>query len=326
MPNAGLGGEALFLCPQPLCIRQPQDYPPSMRSTLTAYIDESGHAKDPRSRFVGMGGLVADCCSWRQLETVWRDALAAAGISGPFHMREFAHRVGQYKGWEENRRRLLFGALVNAIVDAGAVPVACVVSLDHFNAASQQLRDFYHGPYYMAFQHVTKGAALQALPTDLIAEPQTVDMVYAIQEEFGTTAAREEGIKAGSAQELFRAMKALTYVGQWMGNYGVDSPDANPSLQAADLFAYEITKEFENLVSRPDDEMRWALRQILRPLSHFPRHHLIQFYDGHEMVRIFLEATGQDADPAAQSFLTESWLLKGAIRDLLRRRIAALKT
>lgn len=34
---------------------------------LTAYFDESGHSKDPRSHFCGIGGLIADSASWDSL-------------------------------------------------------------------------------------------------------------------------------------------------------------------------------------------------------------------------------------------------------------------
>jgi hypothetical protein len=42
------------------------------------------------------------------------------------------------------------------------------------------------------------------------------------------------------------------------------------SLQAADLFAYEPSHEFENRVKRPKDDMRWGLRQIVSISEHVP--------------------------------------------------------
>ena len=66
--------------------------------------------------------------------------------------------------------------------------------------------------------------------------------------------------------------------------------------------------------------MRWALTQIL-PLGG-PRP-LVQFYDTHEMIRIFLEATGQDQNQndEVNGFLTDSWLRKIAVRDVLLSRL-----
>jgi hypothetical protein len=118
-------------------------------------------------------------------------------------------------------------------------------------------------------------------------------------------------------------MKKQTVFGQWMGSYKARFPREICALQAADLFAYELTKEFENLLSRPKDDMRWALRQILPLEGEKP---LLRFYDAHEMFRIFLEATGQDTNPSAgiADILTETWLRKIAVRDLLQARIRKL--
>ena len=291
---------------------------------LTAYFDESGHWKDPKSRFCGMGGLIADSAAWDRLSDIWRTALTDAGASGPFHMRHFAHRRGEFKGWTEEQRQALFGKLVDAIVTIDAVPTGCVVSLDAFNAAPDFLKAFYREPYFMAFQMVTRGAALQALPKTIPFEPETVAMVFAEQREFGTTTSGSEAQErqAGAAQQLWIAMKKLTIYGEWMDSFSTESPDKVPALQAADLFAYELTKEFENLVNRPDDDMRWALRRILKPTRERPRN-LLQLYDSHEMLRTYIEATGQDEsnNPAIQQLLTQSWLRMTAVNRLLKERI-----
>lgn len=291
---------------------------------LTAYFDESGHSKDPKLRFCGMGGLIADSSAWETLSDIWRAALKDAGVTGPFHMRHYAHRRGEFKGWTEERRQALFGRLVDAIVTIDAVPTGCVVSLDDFNAAPDFLKKFYREPYFMAFQMVTRGAALQALPKTIPFEPETVAMVFAEQLEYGATTSGSEAQErqAGAAQQLWIAMKNMTTYGQWMSSFSTDSPDKVPALQAADLFAYELTKEFENLVNRPEDDMRWALRRILKTTPESGRN-LLQFYDSHEMVRTFIEATGQDEsnNPEIQRVLTQSWMLKTAVNQLLQKRI-----
>jgi hypothetical protein len=290
---------------------------------LVAYIDESGHSRDPKSHFAGMGGLIADSADWETFTSEWSEALADAGIQdGELHMRQFAHSRGPFKGWAEEKRRGLMTRLVSAIVMAKAVPVGCVVSLDAYNAAPEFLQKFYKEPYYMAFQHVTRGASLQALPKEWPPKPETVSMVYAEQREFGATTPKdpEANLKKGSAHELWSAMKRLTVWGQWMGEFSTDFPKNCPPLQAADLFAYELVKEYENILKKPDNGMRWALKQILRLGGPKP---LVEFYDTHEMVRIFLEATGQDqnASDGVNGFLTESWLRKIVVRDVLLARL-----
>ena len=48
-----------------------------------------------------------------------------------------------------------------------------------------------------------------------------------------------------------------------MGIYSSQLAKDVAALQAADLFAYETTKEFENSVNRPTEQMRCGLRQLL---------------------------------------------------------------
>ena len=241
-------------------------------------------------------------------------------------MKQFAHRQGEFEGWTEPQRKKLLGKLVNAIVELGATPVGCVIWLDHYNACPKLIRDFYREPYFMAFQMVTKGAALQALPSYIRGVPEAVAMVYAYQKEFGATQAGspKNEKQAGAAQQLWLAMKKMTTFGQYMESYRSGSPEELCPLQAADLFAYELTKEFENLLRRPNDAMRWALRKILRPIREQEKLALIQFYDAHDIVRVFLEGTGQDKakDALIQKVLTQAWVKKIAVRDLLEERIA----
>jgi hypothetical protein len=292
---------------------------------LVAYIDESGHSRDPKSHFAGMGGLIADSADWETFTTEWSGVLSDSGVEGgELHMRQFAHSRGPFKGWSEEKRRELMARLVSAIVKIKAVPVGSVVSLDAYKAAPEMLRTFYKEPYFIAFQHVTRGAALQALPKEWPPKAETVSMMYATQREFGATTPKDPdtNLKKGSAHELWSAMKNLTTYGQWMGEFSTAFPKHCAPLQAADLFAYELVKEYENILKKPEGAMRWALKQILPLGGSKP---LVQFYDTHEMLRVFLEATGQDqsASDEVNGLLTESWLRKIAVRDVLLSRLNA---
>jgi hypothetical protein len=59
------------------------------------------------------------------------------------------------------------------------------------------------------------------------------------------------------------------------------------ALQAADLFAYEITHEFENRLKRPHFDMRWGLRKLL---SKEENQALIKFIDSQEMLEILMNS------------------------------------
>lgn len=68
----------------------------------------------------------------------------------------------------------------------------------------------------------------------------------------------------GRAESLWYAIKeANPHFGKWMGSYASALPEELNFLQAADLFAYELTHEFENRIHRPNDPMRWALAELL---------------------------------------------------------------
>jgi hypothetical protein len=55
-----------------------------------------------------MGGLIADSADWETFTSEWSEALSDAAIhGGELHMRQFAHSRGPFKGWPEEKRRVL---------------------------------------------------------------------------------------------------------------------------------------------------------------------------------------------------------------------------
>jgi hypothetical protein len=249
---------------------------------LIAYVDESGHSSDPRCQFVGLGGLVARSDDWDNFQIAWQGALDEFIGGKPFHMRDFAyqHEGGMYGSWKESKRRAFFGRLVSAITDNGARASGCVVSLEHFELLDREHQAAFRDPYFMAFQEVTKGLSLAAIPKEFPYVPESVAMVYSRQESFGVT-------ERGRAQKLWHLIQKESAWGQWMGSYTTSQPSDLLPLQAADLFAYELTKEFENWVNRPKDPMRWALKQIIK---HEPGVLLIKFFNHAVMLQTLVES------------------------------------
>jgi len=197
-------------------------------------------------------------------------------------MKDFAHFEGEFKGWSEQKRKALFGQLIQIITLSQPVPVGAVVSIEDFNSLSEGQRVAFRDPYYLAFQLCTWGAAVEALGH----EPEKVAMVYAYNQERGVTKPQDTYSvdQSGGAEKLWHAMKDMTDYGRWMGAYASSTPAEVVQLQMADLFAYELTKEFENLKFRPGDPMRWGLRQILTLAD--PEFSMIRFLDRKEMLRI----------------------------------------
>ena len=258
---------------------------------LRSYMDESGHSEDPNLHFAGMAGFVARWDQWEIFAPRWIDTLKNAGLKKPFHMKDFANFQGEFaEGWRsENdlKRKALLGRLLELIVETRAVPVGHIVSLEGFRSLTEaQQSGFAKNPYFISFQHCTRGAAVQGIgyPAD-----EKVAMVYAYNHEFGTVTAPEPYSvdQAGMAAKLWHEMQQSTDFGQWMGSYASGSPVDCVQLQAADIFAYELTKEFENRIRRPSDDMRFALRKILTLVkSRLP---FIRLFDRKELLRVIRE-------------------------------------
>jgi hypothetical protein len=272
---------------------------------LVSYMDETGHSEDPRCHFAGMAGFICSQHRWEGLAEYWQKVLDHFKLKEPFHMKDFAGCRGQFSEWrsDEKKRRLLLDALVQGILAIKPTPVGTIVSIEDYRGLSMNQQSCFRDPYYMAFQRCTRGAALDAMGL----EPETVSMVYAYNNDFGALNPQEiySVDQAGAAEQLWQTMKSSTDFGKWMGSYGVSTPAKNAQLQAADLFAYELSKEFEMLRVRPDGQMRWALRQILS-LVDYP-FAFISLLDRLEMLRIIIESdwpckenTEEVADPEIQ--------------------------
>jgi hypothetical protein len=251
---------------------------------LTGYFDESGHSQDPVCQVAGMAGFVAPAAHWEVFETEWKNALTNAGLERAFHMKEFAHSTGQFASWKgkEDQRRMLMKCLIKIIQDTQAMPIGVVVSLEAFKSLTEEQQAGFKDPYYLAFQHCTRGASTEGMYE--LSPDERVAMVYALNSEFGT--------ERGLAEQLWHFVKRHYDYGWRLGTYASATPEDLCPLQAADLFAYELCHEFENRIKRPDHRMRWPLRTIIRMSEiPFPK---IRLFDRMELLRQIKEADFPD--------------------------------
>ena len=268
-----------------------------MLLNLTSYMDETGHSNDPTLEYVGMAGFVAPFGAWEVFETEWSDLLRNAGLRGPFHMKEFAHSQGQFKSWKgkEELRRSFFGRAVKLVTETGGTPIGAIVSLSAFRSLTQDQQTTFLDPYYIAFQTCTRGAAIEAI----FEEPEEkVAMVYAYHDEYGTNI-------GGRAEQLWHAIRKHYDHGNRMGSYASSTPSDLSPLQAADLFAYELSHEFENRVKRPKDDMRWGLRQIVG-MYRIPSPQIL-FFDRKELLRRIKESEFPDQTGVKELDDNQEW-------------------
>jgi len=149
---------------------------------LTGFFDESGHSS--ATEFFALAAFVAEDADWATFEGLWRQVLAQSGA--PYlHMREFAHRVGAFKGWTEDRRRGLLAGCVAAIKSIRAIAVGAATSVIDFRALTPEAQSKLQDPFFCCFQEVVRGAALNAY-----FEPQgsRVRMVFSQHDQFSSMA------------------------------------------------------------------------------------------------------------------------------------------
>jgi Protein of unknown function (DUF3800) len=244
---------------------------------LTSYFDESGDADDPTRHFVGMAGFVAPADSWKNVESEWKAVVNSQefALKEYFHMKDFAQGFGQFIGWEKPRKHALHKALVKILVRAELVPIGTIVHLEAFNSLTESQRISFKSPYATCAQDCIHSAAIKGF----LPWPEKVAMVFARQEHHGAVDARGEDDleRAGNIENLFYAMKKILPIGQWMGAYGSATPQESIPLQAADMLAWELTKEFETILQNPPPRpMRISLRELLRAGGNAP---LIRLHD-----------------------------------------------
>src|SRR5579859_5733495 len=91
---------------------------PSLFAVLIAYLDESG-THDPSGKQKGaevaaIVGYLSTYKRWVKFQRAWRDVLKKYGVK-TFHMKFFAHRTGEFKGWPEKKRRAFLSSLIAVI-------------------------------------------------------------------------------------------------------------------------------------------------------------------------------------------------------------------
>lgn len=125
---------ALFLKPEQ-CI-----------AMLTLYCDASGKEQD---KLISVAGFISTVDEWLLFEKEWATVLDEFKIKY-FHMREFAHSVGQFDGWknDENKRRLLLTRLITVIIARTKYWVASCIRLEDFKKvdADYELHETFY-PY-----------------------------------------------------------------------------------------------------------------------------------------------------------------------------------
>lgn len=253
---------------------------------LTGYMDETGHSKDERQRFVGMAGLIAPPEDWEVFERKWKAALADFKIPF-FHMKDFANLRGPFKGWSELKRRKLFGKLLRIMAAIHPLPVGSITSMEDFRSLPEEDREIVKDPYYFSFigcVYIPASLLQAAAPGGGLA------LVFGEQTEFEHTAG-----------QLFEIIKQEHEVGARLAPLAFRDMKSEVPLQAADIVAYEFYKEVERLRYRPQAKPRYGYEELTKMALRAEhentfffnqKHTLLQFAEDLKRKRLIRESGG----------------------------------
>jgi hypothetical protein len=220
---------------------------------LTAYMDETGHSKDKRQKFNGMAGLLAPSWAWEELDLKWKQTLKDFKIQY-FHMKDFANRKRDFEAWHELKRKKLYGKLLKHIEMAHAFPLGSILAMSDFYSLRPDQQAAFGDPYHIGFLSVLSqlsavgGDLLKPFPGEKIATifSDHVEFRHSALQGFEILARRHSSVSKIIESPVFRDMRVLV------------------PLQAADIIAYELYKEFERQLFRRERLPRHGYQMICK--------------------------------------------------------------
>jgi hypothetical protein len=212
---------------------------------LIAYADESGHAADPKVDHFGLVGLVASAERWERFRTDWSAALAEFGVSA-LHMREFAHRLGPFRGWSEEQRRAFLSRLLAVVDELRPLIFGSVIALAAWRRLAEADQKRFVDPYFACAQEFAYLAAVHGYTVG----QDRVRIVLSDTSEF-----------RGRGRLLFEALTESRTMPPAIDSYAYAPMAEELALQAADLVAYEVVLGHDQ-VAKGATELRYPLQRL----------------------------------------------------------------
>lgn len=234
------------------------DNPWKAMALLRVFLDESGTHGD--SKITAIGGLLGTKDTWQSVENQWLaalDVLADVGVTW-YRSSDCDGGFGQFENIPIEVRFALANSLARVLADHKLLPVwAAVVNEDWDKTVTDPnfLRSF-PKPLHLCFSHCAQRLAEGSAK---LAGGSSVGVVYAEQPEF------EDSFK--DAWDAYRRNKRTAR----LSSFSTASSKDCPSLQAADLIAYEMNRDWrEREYGAPPPPLTTRMRKPL----HFLRERL----------------------------------------------------
>ena len=213
---------------------------------LTAYVDES-ELRD--LRLFGVAGFLWEENAALQFDAEWGEALSDLGIKR-FHMSDFESGYGEFVGWSQNRRIEILQRLHKIINDTTLLGVWTTLDLDAYNALNPDEQYALGDPYTACVQFFAARVA-----SSLADKHQRVEPIAYVLDNKGKGKERlmqSFSYLSTSDEYKFLGIESIT----WAKSLKVRH------LQAADLLAYEWTKQSATTLGRQNRPTRASLRNL----------------------------------------------------------------
>jgi hypothetical protein len=225
---------------------------------VTAYFDESGHPAS--TRVVAMGGAIAGPKQWEETRQKWKSTLGRYSV-GLFHMTDFENRQGEFRGWNENRKREFLSDLMRSFDENLFFLIGAAVVVQDFNRLPFRADKKFLNPWYFCYQTCFEAALSPCF---------LIDPAFAgVNKEFANI--RACFFEAHRQFTLGPVLFALVHerdrqrgLKRFDGIIGWGTKYTSVHFQLADLIAYELRKHVENAVFRGGRPTRWPMKQLLK--------------------------------------------------------------
>ena len=236
---------------------------------LPAACDESYEA----GKVFCIAGYMASPATWLQFERQWRELLETIPDIPEIHLSDLVARRQHFEGWTREQSQALQTEILRLLLFSNLRAYVTVIDLRAWSLAAAtiaQLRPHrYDAAYLFAFQHQCE---MMALDVPNFPPHQRVALLFDEQQEFRH--------RALTLHASLKESKTLDFVSH-LGAIAFDSSDRHPSLQAADVLAFEARRHFMavpyGIEPKYEREHAWralttsADRKTARPMRRLPR-------------------------------------------------------
>lgn len=205
---------------------------------LIAYFDEAGHSAN--TFFVSTGGCIASAESWAALEKQWAEALGKYQIEC-FHMTDFESSKKAFKGMDKETHKALIATLLGIMNRHTDLYIGSVEDVEDHKLIQGPKED----PYVNCMM-----VCMDSLASYAQRYGHSFKVIFAIQPEFQKR-----------VTFFYPQLREVGGIYATLGDSEFQTPTICLPLQAADIVAYEVRKEFEgHRVNRA--VQRWPLTQL----------------------------------------------------------------